>query len=79
MSQSLIHFNYEFDIVKFREKFPRVLGMNTFDLAGTALFALLVQRYTKHSFPVAYAEAFAIGEMVHIATNTKTPVTQKLS
>lgn len=61
-----------------RAKFPRVLGLSTFDVAGTMLLAYgLAERYEK-PFWQCMLFLTAVGEAVHLARGVETPITSVL-
>lgn len=62
-----------------RANAPRILGLNSFDLIGTAIIAIPVAKYIEQPYPLALAEMLLLGEAVHLAMGIDTPITLWLS
>lgn len=61
-------------IVEIRNKFPRVLGMSSFDILGTMVFAYPISYYTDTSFTKSFIGLFVLGEVLHVVFKQETPV-----
>jgi hypothetical protein len=66
------------DLLELRKNAPRILGMNSFDLTGTALFAYWYASKYDKDFLTTFGQLFLVGEAVHLLLGISTPVTNKI-
>lgn len=69
-------------IASFRSRFPRILGMNTFDLGGTIAGVWLVRKLginSNVSFSKSLLHAIILGEVIHLIFRIDTPITRLVS
>jgi hypothetical protein len=62
-----------------RAGYPRVAGINTFDLGGTMLIAEPLGRYCGTSYWTTLGSLLVLGTVLHVAFNQSTSVTRALN